>query len=127
MPRGATATSCVPARPWRRTNPLPPDGYPGCRLLSVFDPEYAPRARQPSPSSGALMNDYTVPPDPSMPPSAAPPPPPPPAKSTPWGKIALFGGIGCLVIGLIVAGILVVFYLIGRDQVETYGTTDGGG
>ncbi len=73
------------------------------------------------------MNDYTVPPDPSMPPSAVPPPPPPPKKATPWGKIALFGGIGCFVLLLIVAGILVVFYLIGRDQVETYGTTDGGG
>lgn len=72
------------------------------------------------------MNDYTVPPDPSMPPSGSTPPPPP-AKSTPWGKIALFGCLGLFIIGLIVAGILVVFYLIGRDQVDTYGTTDGGG
>ena len=71
------------------------------------------------------MTAYQVPPDPSMPPSAGSTPPPP--QKSPWGKFALFGCIGLFVIGLIVAGIIVVFYLIGRDQVQTVDGGNGGG
>lgn len=71
------------------------------------------------------MNDYTVPPDSTTPPSAAPPPPPP-AKSTPWGKIVLFGCLGLFLIGLVVTGIGVVIYMSrDRDGIQTYEVTEG--
>ncbi len=72
------------------------------------------------------MNDYTVPPDPSTPPSAVPPTPPPARKGAPWGKIALFGCLGLLVIAIILAVLgFFVYKMRDRSPVTTYETSEG--
>jgi hypothetical protein len=90
------------------------------------------------------MTDPTVPPEtpgpqpraPYTPPSSAPPPALPPAKGTPWGKIAIFGCGGLLLIGLVIGVIGAAIYMMNKrdnpDVVDTgpgtgIVTTDGNG
>jgi hypothetical protein len=55
---------------------------------------------------------------PSSPPPGATPGGPPPAKSTPWGKIILFGCLGLLVLGIVVAviGGGAAYFLKNREE-----------
>jgi hypothetical protein len=87
------------------------------------------------------MTDPIVPPEtprpPYTPPSSAPPAGAlPPAKGTPWGKIALFGCGGLLLIGLVLGVIGAAIYMMNNrdepDVVDNGGdtgiiTTDGDG
>lgn len=65
------------------------------------------------------MTDPPVPPQtPSSPPPSVPPGGAPPAKSTPWGKIALFGCLGLLVVGIILSVIGVALFMYKDRQEE---------